>query len=270
MKRKVILILLFSILCTGCTGNVTRGIRHAGFTLSDSEFTCNLLLGNNDYVYDGVRYLTTNKVVTESGKVYDLSLGQSFSNEQNCKESSFTKTVVSIIDGNVVKSSDGKYYYLSSSNDKEYPEVTQNDQAYSIYNILFSDSAIKKVVTADSNVGVYYALKDDGNVYKLIITRSDSRSPYILSSSEIVYSKERYGEIRDFNIDVNNVSTYIYTNDNIYRMIKTNKDDCDKYADVECDYSLMEDTDLEKYKKYIFGFSGQTLITTYGKVFSVS
>ena len=259
MKKKVLLLLLiagFCFLCTGCVGNVTRGIRHAGFTLSDAEFVCSLLVpGKDNLDYEKIRYITTtNKAITESGKVYDLSLGQPFSNEQNCKASDFTKKVVAIIDDNVVKAADGKYYYLSSndaSNKNKYPEVTENDQSY-------------------SNAGIYYALKSDGNVYKLIITRSDSRSPYTLSNSEIVYSKGRYGEILDFNIDPNNVSTYIFTTDNIYRMLKTNKDECDKYADIVCNFELKEDTDLMKYENYILGYNGHTLITSYGKVFNVS
>ena len=178
MKKKVLLLLLiagFCFLCTGCVGNVTRGIRHAGFTLSDAEFVCSLLVpGKDNLDYEKIRYITTtNKAITESGKVYDLSLGQSFSNEQNCKASDFTKKVVAIMDDNVVKAADGKYYYLSSndaSNKNKYPEVTENDQSYSIYNLLFSDSAIRKVITIDSNAGIYYALKSDGNIYKLIIT----------------------------------------------------------------------------------------------------
>lgn len=278
MKKKVLLLLLitgFCFLCTGCVGNVTRGIRHAGFTLSDAEFVCSLLVpGKDNLDYEKIRYITTtNKAITESGKVYDLSLGQSFSNEQNCKASDFTKKVVAIMDDNVVKAADGKYYYLSSndaSNKNKYPEVTENDQSYSIYNLLFSDSAIRKVITIDSNAGIYYALKSDGNIYKLIITRSDSRSPYTLSNSEIVYSKGRYGEIIDFNIDSENISTYIFTTDNIYRMIKTNKDECDKYADIECHFELKEDTDLMEYEDYILGYNGKTLITSYGKVFNVS
>ncbi len=259
-------------MCTGCNGSITRGIRHAGFTLSDSEFVCSLLVSNDANYSEKIKYITTNKAITESGKVYDISLGQYYSNEQNCKESNFTKKVDAIIDGNVVKA-DGNYYYLnssdSSSND-EYPKVTENDQAYSIYDILFSDSTIEKVVTVDSNAGIYFALKSDGNIYKLIITRSDSRSPYTLSSSEIVYSKGVYGKIIDFNFDSNNTTTYIYTENNIYRMLKTNKDECDKYADVECKYELKEDSDLMKYEDYILGYNGQTLITTYGKVFTVS
>ncbi len=278
MKKKSLLLLviifIFCFMCTGCNGSITRGIRHTGFTLSDSEFVCSLLVSKNSNVYsEKIKYMTSDKAITESGKVYDISLGQSYSNEQNCKESNFTKKVDAIIDDNVVKGADGSYYYLNSSNsssNNEYSKVTENDQAYSIYNILFSDSAIEKVVTVDSNAGIYFALKSDGNIHKLIITRSDSRAPYTLSSSEIVYSKGVYGKIIDFNYDPNNTTTYIYTTDSIYRMLKTNKDECDKYADVECNYELKEDSDLMKYEDYILGYNGQTLITTYGKVFTVS
>ncbi len=275
-KNKIImfLIIIFGCFCcTACVGDVTRGIRHAGFTLSDNEFVCDLLVSSNseDTSSEKIRYLTSSKAITESGKVYDISLGQIFSNKQNCKESDFTKRVVAIIDDSVVKGADGKYYYLNSQGDtKMYAEVSENDQAYSIYNILFSDASIRKVITVDGNSGLYLALKSDGNIYKLIITRSDSKAPYSLAGSDIAYSKGSYGEIIDFNIDNNNVSTYILTTDRIYRSIRTNSDECSKYADIECKYELKEDVDLAKYSDYILGYTGQTLITTYGKVFTVS
>lgn len=276
MKKKTVLIvsfLIFSFFCTGCMGNVTRGIRHAGFNLSGSEFTCNLLLSGkkNEKAYTKLKYVSSTKAITADGKVYELSLGQKFSNEQNCMETDkFSKKVVAIMDDNVIKADDGNLYYLNTNgNTMAYSQVTVNDNAYGVYSVLFSDDDVVKIVTVDGNSGIYFVLKNDGNIYKMIVTRVSSQMPYVLTSSEIVYSKGRYGKIIDFNYVGVNTGTYIWSENSIYRMKKANSEECGKYADVKCEYVMEEDVDLIKYIDYVFGFNGQLLISSYGKVFNV-
>lgn len=276
MKNKIVLVVSFlivSFFCTGCMGNVTRGIRHAGFNLSESEFTCNLLLSGkkNEKAYTKLKYVSSTKAITADGKVYEISLGQKFSNEQNCMATDkFTKKVVAIMDDSIIKADDGNFYYLNANgNTDAYSQVTVNDNAYGVYSVLFSDENVVKIVTVDGNSGIYYVLKNDGNIYKIIVTRASSEMPYILASSEIVYSKGRYGKIIDFNYVGANAGTYIWSEDSIYRMKKANSDECGKYADVKCEYVMEEDIELIKYMDYVFGFNGQLLISSYGKVFNV-
>ena len=276
MKKKTVMIvsfLIFSFFCTGCMGNVTRGIRHAGFNLSGSEFTCNLLLSGkkNEKAYTKLKYVSSTKAITADGKVYELSLGQKFSNEQNCMETDkFSKKVVAIMDDSVIKADDGNLYYLNTNgNTMAYSQVTVNDNAYGVYSVLFSDDDVVKIVTVDGNSGIYFVLKNDGNIYKMIVTRVSSQMPYVLTSSEIVYSKGRYGKIIDFNYVGVNTGTYIWSENSIYRMKKANSEECGKYADVKCEYVMEEDVDLIKYIDYVFGFNGQLLISSYGKVFNV-
>lgn len=276
MKNKTVLIvsfLIFSFFCTGCMGNVTRGIRHAGFNLSGSEFTCNLLLSGkkNEKAYTKLKYVSSTKAITADGKVYELSLGQKFSNEQNCmKTDKFSKKVVAIMDDSIIKADDGNLYYLNTNgNTMAYSQVTVNDNAYGVYSVLFSDDDVVKIVTVDGNSGIYFVLKNDGNIYKMIVTRVSSQMPYVLTSSEIVYSKGRYGKIIDFNYVGVNTGTYIWSENSIYRMKKANSEECGKYADVKCEYVMEEDVDLIKYIDYVFGFNGQLLISSYGKVFNV-
>ena len=193
MKNKIVLVVSFlivSFFCTGCMGNVTRGIRHAGFNLSESEFTCNLLLSGkkNEKAYTKLKYVSSTKAITADGKVYEISLGQKFSNEQNCMATDkFTKKVVAIMDDSIIKADDGNFYYLNANgNTDAYSQVTVNDNAYGVYSVLFSDENVVKIVTVDGNSGIYYVLKNDGNIYKIIVTRASSEMPYILASSEIV------------------------------------------------------------------------------------
>lgn len=276
MKNKIMLVIVFfliSFFCTGCMGNITRGIRHSGFSLASSEFSCNLLLsgGKSDKAYTKLKYVSSTKAITADGKVYELSLGQHFSNDQNCMATDkFTNRVVAIMDDSIIKANDGKLYYLNdSSNAKAYSEVTSSDNNYGIYSVLFSDENVLRIITVDSNSGIYYVLKNDGNVYKVIVTRASSQLPYALAGSEIIYSKGRYGKIIDFNYVGSNSGTYIWSENAIYRMKKVNSDECDKYADIKCEYVLEEDTELIKYIDYIFGFNGQLLVSSYGKVFNV-
>lgn len=272
MKNKIKVVIVFLVvcfICTGCMGDVTRGIRHAGFTLSSNEFSCSLLLSNtSDVTYQKLKYVSTTQAITSDGKIYDLSLGQKFSNEQNCKGSDFPRKVTAILDDSIVKGDDDNFYYLSGEN--MYSQVSENDSSYGIYTVLFEDATVKRAITADGNNGVYLVLKSDGNIYKFVIVRNNTQSPYTLANSEIVYSKGRYGKIIDFNYDQNNVSTYIRTEETLYRMKKTNADECDKYADVKCNFVMEEDSALMEYDNYIYGFNGQLLITSYGKVFNVA
>ena len=51
MKKKITLligIVVSTILLTGCDGNVTRDIRHAGYSLSQEDFSCSSLMPVDD------------------------------------------------------------------------------------------------------------------------------------------------------------------------------------------------------------------------------
>lgn len=53
-------------------------------------------------------------------------------------------------------------------------------------------------MTVDANSGYYYALKNDGNVYNIVILKNNNT--VTKASSSIVYSKSAYGgNIIDFN-----------------------------------------------------------------------
>lgn len=277
MKKKIryfIIIILIVFMATGCkNGETTRGIRHAGFTLADAEFNCSEFLPQDEYDvnYTKIWYYGTSKIITETGVVYELSSDLKFSNGESCKRADFNRKAVALLDDKIIKADDNKLYYLSSGgNVAPFTQVTVEDSSYQIYSIIFNDPEIIKVVTVDQNSGIYYALKTDGNIYKLIISRNDYNQPYQLRSSEIVYSKGTYGNIIDFNYSADFRSTYIRTNQSIHRQIPYNREECSKYADVECKYQMVEDTELIKYADKILVYNGNTLITTYGKIFTVS
>lgn len=271
MKNKLIkisLIIILVVLCTACDGNVTRDIRHAGFTIGN-KFVCKDFISDKKGINGKVKYMTNSHIIDEDGKIYEISLAQKYANEQNCKEANTRLKVKAIFDDKIVKGADDKYYYLVGENDVEsYSEVPNTDNSYEIYDMLLQDKNVVKVVTANSSTGLYYLLKNDGNVYANTIVKENNN--YEIQGIKIVYDKSKYGsKIIDFNYAGNSLNTYIKTEDKIFRMRISNYKKCSKYADIICKYSIVDDKTLNKYKDRIIIYNGSSLITDYNQVFNV-
>ena len=272
MKKNIIefsLIIVLVVLCTACNGDVTRDIRHSGFTVGN-KFICKDFISNKGITSNRIKYMTNSHIIDEDGKIYEISIAQKYANEENCKEVNTKVKVKAIFDDKIVKGIDDKYYYLVGENEvASYSEVPNTDNSYEIYDMLLKDKDVVKVVTANSSTGLYYVLKTDGNVYTNTIVKENNN--YEIQGIKIVYDKSKYGsKIIDFNYAGNSLNTYIKTEDKIYRMKITNYKKCTKYADVMCKYSLVEDKTLNKYKNKIVIYNGSLLITDYNQVFNVS
>lgn len=276
MKKVILLsgIAVITLLLTGCDGNVTRDLRHAGFSLSTEEFKCSTLLpaSEDSKPTDTILYSNGSYAITDDGKLYELSLSQPYSNNENCKKISFSVKVIAYMDDNILKGEDNKFYYAPGTKSTQpLTEVTTNDSNYQLYTLLLGGQQVKKVITVDSNAGIYYALEDDGNVYKYTMTRQDYNAPYTISEKVPVYKKSEYGEIIDFNYAGDSSATYIKTKTKIYRMKATNEEECTKYADVACKYKIKLDETLTEYNntKKIIYYGPNLLLTDYGKQFTV-
>ena len=121
MKNKIRFFLLLVVVifgCSACNGDITRGIRHAGFSVSGDDFVCEPLYPSDadDNNYEKIKYLDSSFAVTDEGNVYELSMGQKFSNDKNCKKAKYDLGVVAIFDNKIVKADNGKYYYIVSQN----------------------------------------------------------------------------------------------------------------------------------------------------------
>lgn len=262
-----------TLLLTGCDGNVTRDIRHAGFSLSGEEFNCSTIIPSDDETkeVDKILYSNGSYAITEEGTLYELSLSQPYSNNENCKKVSFSVKVIAYMDDKILKGEDNKFYYaLGTSSTSPLTEVTANDSNYQLYTLLLSGAQVKKAITVDSNKGIYYVLEEDGNVYQYTITRQDYNSPYILTDKTVVYDKTKYGEIIDFNYAGESPTTYIKTKNEIYHMQATNEEECSKYADVACKYKMkLDETLTEHYVSQKIIYYGPNLILTdYKKQFT--
>jgi len=268
-----IIILLLLVCCTGCDGNVTRDIRHAGFAVG-GKFVCNPFYAEkkDEVAREKILYFTGSHLINTDGKIYELSLSQTYANGQNCKEADTSIRVKAIFDNKIVKASDGRYYYLVAQNNiPSYTEVPTTDNSYLIYDILLREEDVVKVITADNSIGLYYVLKVDGNIYGNIVNSQDRNTPPRLVSTQIVYDMTDYeGRIIDFGYAGNSLNSFVKTEDKIFRMRMKNPEECLKFADIECQFEMREDPIFEEYKDRIISFNGATLITDYKMMFTVA
>lgn len=269
---KYIILFICLFILVGCEykyASTTRTIRHSGFNVTGTTFVCDSIF-DEDGIKDKVKFYENGYMITESGKIYEISLGKKYSNNMNCMKADFSTKVTAIFDTSVVKGSDGYYYYLSGDNVTPYTVVTSNDERYNLYNLLLNDANTLKVSTVDGNGGIYYVLKTDGNIYKYYVSKVNNTNEYVVDNIETVYSYLQYGQMVDFNYNGSNVSTYIKSDKGFYRMKINNLTECSKYADVACKYEFGLDDELSGVSDDILAYNGSSLITSYGRVFSVS
>lgn len=272
--KSLIIVLFFVFICTGCANaNVTRAIRHSGFSLSNAEFVCPTLYPESSGTgsFDKIRFFTSTYAITTDGTIYSLSIGQLYSNGTNCKKLDFSPRVLAVFDDKIIKADDKKIYNLASTNpDGSFVEITSKDSSYFIYQSLMSDDNVLKVYTVNQDKGYYYVLMRDGNVYNFTVSKAGNDIVAVTSTS-IAYSKSNFGgEIIDFSYAGDSPATFVRTNDAFFRMMVQNKEECTAYADVSCQYKMAIDEGLTKYKDQILAFSGSFLVTAYGKEFTVS
>ena len=154
--KMLILGVFVLMFCTACNGNVTRSIRHDGFAVSN-KIKCEMFFHEGDSSYNMIKFFTGSHIIDQNGKIYEVSLSQTYQNGQNCKDSGKNIIVKSIMDNNIVRGADNGYYYLNGSGQTSpYTKISESDNNYAVYNLLLSDPQVVKVVTADSSAGLYY------------------------------------------------------------------------------------------------------------------
>ena len=265
-----IVLFIFVVCCTACNGNVTRALRHDGFAYGN-EFDCDAFFPKDkkDTSYAKIKYLTASHIITDKGKIYELSLDRKYSNDSNCRVADTNLEVASIFDDSIIKATDGKIYYLGNDRVTPYTEVTPQDNSYELYYLLLSQLGVVKVTTVDSSSGIYYALNTNGNVYIYNVSKKDRNLSLEITGSSMVYRSSDYGgNIIDYNYEGNSGATFIRTNDKLYKMTAENGTECTKYADVECKFVIKESESYTKYKDYFLGYNGHMVITTYGRIFN--
>lgn len=277
MKKKYIILFILIIICSGCSykyASTTRTIRHSGFVIASKDFKCDAILGKKEVINDKIRFYIGNYMISESGNIYEINLGRLYQNNYNCKKPDFNGTIHAVFDLNVLKDSEGDYYYIGG-NEKvsAFSKVSETDEDYGLYDILLKDTDVIKASTVNSKTGEFYVLKTDGNIYQYFIISNNVNNTkvYVADSINLLYSARDFGSnILDFNYNGSNTTTFVKTEKTYYRMKITNSEECSKYADVACKYEMTEDQDLTKAMDRILAYNGGTIVTTYGKIFNAT
>ena len=107
MKKIIMMVTVFLVLvlcCTACKGDVTRSLRHEGYSYG-AEFSCDAFFPKDkeDTSYDKIKYLTPSHVITEDGKIYEISMERAYSNEENCKLADTKLEVAAVFDNSIFK-----------------------------------------------------------------------------------------------------------------------------------------------------------------------
>lgn len=271
-KIKYIILFILVSICCGCSyfyASTTRNIRHSGFAIASGTFKCDAVFEKKE-VNDKIKFYIGNFMISENGYIYETNLGRVYSNDMNCRKPDFSHKIEAVFDTNVMKDTEGNYYYLSGANNvTPYSKVSELDSNYSLYDILLRDDDVVKASATGTNE--FYVLKEDGNVYLYTVIKNNASNTYIVDKINMIYSSNDFGsKIVDFNYNGNSTATYVRTEKSIFKMQVTNSEECNKYADVACKYEMMEDEKLTLAKDSILAYSGTSLITTYGKIFNVT
>ncbi len=283
---KLFIICFIVFLLCGCEGDITRNIRHAGFSLSNSSFVCDAILAENkdDTEYETIVFFDPGNsyMITNDSKIYEISLSQKYSDGQNCRLMESSIGIVSIFNNTIFRGTDNNLYYLKSSGKNErYSQVTIDDNNYELYRLLLDDASVIKVIKDDSTSNQYFVLRGDGRIFIYTVAQEEvktdsNKSSYsrkkvyvIKGTKEAAFSSKITTPIRDFNYSYNSqASSYAITDNELFRSVALNSDDCSAYADIECEYEFKRDNALMDSWDYILAYNGNTLITTYGKVFT--
>lgn len=184
-------------------------------------------------VFQDVRNTFDSNIIINDGKLYNISLGLKYSNEQNCKEISdinITKVV-----NNYYISNDGKVYTIDENGIKEY----HNNGKFPSY--MMGEEIVMAHSYGTSSEYKYYVLKTDGKIYDVVFDREfhfeDGVGTYRYNvKEEKVYKEFEEEKIKSFDVVEGNVD-FVITDKNLYINKVTNME-CYQYADVECIYEL--------------------------------
>ena len=246
-KFKLLFLFIFMMfICTGCgDSEVTRDLRHSGFTMDKEPFNCKALIPDPSRQSEKIKYLGSNYAITTNGVIHEISFGQKFSNDKHCMRANTELNVEAIIGEVVFKAKDNKIYYFKGGQGVAYTEVPFSDSNYATYRFFFDDPAIVKVQSVGDSS--YYVLKNNGTVYNYVLKKE--RWGISLISSNTVYTAENLGsKILDFNYAGDeSEATFVRTEDKIFRNEALNRKDCREYVDIVCEYEFAEVATLTKY-----------------------
>jgi len=172
--------------------------------------------------------------ITNNGELYEYSDKKYSTTETNCKKVE-TDIVFDKIIRNTLVSKNGDFYSYYESNLKKIPneEIEKGRAWYGLDQMEIKLYKINKNIfylkQIDHEKPEIYGYIDDKNVYAITYDWDSGKT-----NKELIYTFEE-------NEIIENVTNgYIITNNGYYIYDITNKNECNKYEDIKCQYGLVK------------------------------
>lgn len=247
---------------------LTEYIKNNNLKFYDENIICSALDKNE------IIYYKDDLLVLDDYSIYVTNFGSDkiFSNEENCKkieyDFEFTRDVTI----------NGKMMFLDKENnlytvDTENEVVEKADStSKSLYNFFYRENKVVRHFGLDEEryydvktgsdyiINYHLVTKDDGKLYSVkvkMFTKGKNKNRYELLDEEVKLS-DGYGIIQDiefsnleYSLDAKLKLYNFITTEDYYFYKPTNLEKCEKYEDIECEFSYVKSDLYDKYKKDI-------------------
>ena len=258
MKKKISLICLCSIFLLGICGCNNNENNNGNELIR--VLKCNVL--NN------IKYSFDNYFITNDNDLYVLNINQLYSNNENCKKINNDEKIIKLMSAREKANNYYKYFVLDDKgniyniNNNEltlYTDIKNENYDVPVFETFQDDNIVSQYL--------YFALKKDGNLYwyEEIFQRQDKNKLVLLKK----YDNEIILEYSLINIQQGYIG-YIKTDKAFYTTKAINQEQCEKYADVECQYEIVKNEKLtDIYDDISIYRLDSTYITKDGKQYAI-
>lgn len=282
---QLLLMILFSvILISGCSNN-----KEMDNDLSFSEWAKENLKFDNEIKKIKCSEINENSIMSGSNtifitnnKIYKYDVDRLFSNNKNCKLiGNFEETVLIAVSKDNAIDEKGILYndFWQKIEDENYDGNYERDILHTGWKEYLKRFNInEQMVSANDNLSIYHQ-KNIPN-YEIITYTNDGLYLYNINYQS-VYNGDGESQVYKVNTDflndekiINIYGSIVKTNQAFYTLSSdvVNKEECDKYADINCeyDYNLKKDEILTKYYDEILNITNNYFITNDYELISIS
>lgn len=217
-----------------------------------------------------IRINNNNTMILDDYSIYDISIGNLYSNNQNCKIREIDVDIKEIKDNYIIATNNKIYELYSESlyemqNNLKKQLLLEDD----ILNVFYTEAKVVTSGPSEKENSTAMVLKSDG-VYRQYYTRSyDNKkfewpSKYKFNKEELIISTEEFGNIQYIEIDKSvslidggyyefddyKVGTVI-SDKGFYYLKEIKTDECINYIDVTCEVELKQSEIVKKFMKDI-------------------
>ncbi len=224
---KVVSCLMIIMLVCGCGKKEKVALNNEDSVkdnLTKVKVNCEEIQDIKDFSY------YNNLFITKKGKLYQINFSQLFSNDKNCREIKSEIRFKKIIRGGIIGVDNNVYYFDANKTELVKFDFQDGYLTMPYINNIEKDS-YENIFSAPNKAGeqnYFWVDRENNKIYMF----EETLQPSNLKKEAILTLEQ--GENIEYVVD-----NLIKTNRAIYtfQSIIINKDECDKYADVDCKYT---------------------------------